>query len=68
MGSRVWLDRSSRLAAGVWLPRDRRTQNIVFLLVILFVLALTFVGMAMRGPYWNIYWPWETWPDIPARI
>jgi cytochrome b-561 len=63
-----WLDKSSRLAAGVWLPRDRRTQNIVFLLVILFVLALTFVGMAMRGPYWNIYWPWETWPDIPARI
>ncbi len=63
-----WLDKSSRLAAGVWLPRDRRTQNLVFLLIILFVLALTFVGMAMRGPYWNIYWPWETWPDIPARI
>jgi len=63
-----WLDRSSSLAAGVWLPRSRRTQNIVFLLIIVFVLALTFVGMVLRGPYWNIYWPWEAWPEIPGRI
>ena len=26
------------------------------------------IGMALRGPYWNFYWPWEVWPDIPARI
>jgi quinol-cytochrome oxidoreductase complex cytochrome b subunit len=63
-----WLDRSPRLAAGVWWPADRRTQNIVFLLIVLGVLALTFVGMVLRGPYWNLYWPWETWPDIPGRI
>ncbi len=63
-----WLDRSASAVAGVWLPRDRRAQNLVFLLVIVGVLALTFVGMAMRGPYWNLYWPWETWPDIPGRI
>jgi len=63
-----WLDRSSSLAAGAWLPRSRRTQNIVFLLIIVFVLALTFVGMVLRGPYWNIYWPWEAWPEIPGRI
>jgi cytochrome b-561 len=63
-----WLDRSPRLAAGVWLPRDRATQNIVFLLIILAVLALTFVGMVLRGPYWHIYWPWEAWPEIPGRI
>ena len=63
-----WLDRSPRLAAGVWWPASRRAQNIVFLLIILFVLALTFVGMVLRGPYWNIYWPWEAWPDIPGRI
>jgi hypothetical protein len=24
--------------------------------------------MVLRGPYWNFYWPWETWPDIPGRI
>ena len=32
------------------------------------MLILTFVGMVLRGPYWNFYWPWEAWPDIPARI
>ena len=63
-----WLDRSPVLAAGVWWPRDRRTQNIVFLLIIAAVLALTFVGMVLRGPYWNIYWPWQAWPEIPGRI
>ena len=63
-----WLDRSPQLAAGVWLPRARRLQNIVFLLIIVAVLALTFVGMVLRGPYWNIYWPWEVWPEIPGRI
>ncbi len=63
-----WLDRSPSLGAGVWLPRSRRTQNIVFLVIVAAVLALTFVGMVLRGPYWNIYWPWEAWPEIPGRI
>ncbi len=63
-----WLDRSPHLAAGVWLPRARARQNVVFLLVVLGILILTFIGMALRGPYWNFYWPWEAWPDIPARI
>jgi cytochrome b-561 len=63
-----WLDKSSHLATGVWLPRVRARQNTVFLLVVLGILILTFIGMAMRGPYWYFYWPWEAWPDIPARI
>lgn len=63
-----WLDRSPRLAAGVWLPRTRRVQNIAFVLIIAAVLVLTFIGMVLRGPYWHIYWPWEAWPDIPGRI
>jgi quinol-cytochrome oxidoreductase complex cytochrome b subunit len=63
-----WLDRSSRLGAGVWWPADRRVQNIVFLLIVVAVLLLTFVGMVLRGPYWNIYWPWQAWPEIPGRI
>jgi cytochrome b-561 len=63
-----WLDRSPAGAAGLWLPRSRARQNTVFLLVVLGVLILTFIGMAMRGPYWDLYWPWETWPDIPTRI
>jgi cytochrome b-561 len=63
-----WLDRSSSDAAGVWLPRARRLQNVVFLLIIVAVLVLTFIGMVLRGPYWNIYWPWQAWPEIPGRI
>ena len=38
------------------------------ILLCLFILTLTFVGTVMRGPYWNIYWPWEIWPEIPGRI
>ena len=63
-----WLDRSPSAAAGVWLPAARRRQNLVFLLIVLAVLALTFIGMVLRGPYWQMYWPWETWPDVPGRI
>jgi len=63
-----WLDRSPRLAAGRWLPRSRRTQNLVFLGVVAVILAFTVVGMFLRGPYWNLYWPWQPWPEIPGRI
>jgi quinol-cytochrome oxidoreductase complex cytochrome b subunit len=63
-----WLDRSPVAAAGAWFPQSRRTQNIVFLVLALFILALTIVGTFMRGPYWHFYWPWETWPEIPTRL
>ncbi|HEX6976626.1 MAG TPA: cytochrome b N-terminal domain-containing protein [Vicinamibacterales bacterium] len=63
-----WLDRSPAAAAGVWFPRTRRAQNIAFIVVTLIILALTFVGTFMRGPYWQIYWPWEAWPEIPTRL
>jgi quinol-cytochrome oxidoreductase complex cytochrome b subunit len=63
-----WLDRSPSAAAGAWFPQSRRTQNIVFLVLVLIILTLTFVGTFMRGPYWQIYWPWETWPEIPTRL
>ena len=63
-----WLDRSPRAAAGVWFPQSRRTQNIVFLLLTLFVIALTLIGTFCRGPYWHFYWPWQGWPDIPTRL
>jgi cytochrome b-561 len=63
-----WLDRSLPGVAGVWFPRNRRTQNAVFLAICLLILVFTVVGLFMRGPYWNFYWPWEPWPEIPARI
>jgi hypothetical protein len=56
------------LTTGRWLPKERRTQNLVFLLLALALLILTFIGLFARGPYWNFYWPWETWPELPGRI
>ncbi len=63
-----WLDRSPLAAAGAWFPRTRRTQNAVFLVIVVVVIALTLVGTFCRGPYWNFYWPWQTWPEIPTRL
>jgi cytochrome b-561 len=63
-----WIDRSPAGAAGVWFPRSRRTQNIVFLVVVAVVVALTLVGTFCRGPYWHFYWPWQEWPEIPTRL
>ena len=63
-----WIDRSPAEAAGRWLPRSRRTQNLVFLAIVFLVLVLTFIGTFCRGPYWNLYWPWQDWPVLPTRI
>jgi cytochrome b-561 len=63
-----WLDRSSTAAAGRWFPQSRRRQNAVFLLLVLAVLVLTFVGTFCRGPYWQLYWPWQAWVELPTRI
>jgi quinol-cytochrome oxidoreductase complex cytochrome b subunit len=63
-----WIDRSPAEATGVWFAKSRRTQNWVFIGVVVAVIALTLLGTFMRGPYWHFYWPWETWPDIPTRL
>jgi quinol-cytochrome oxidoreductase complex cytochrome b subunit len=63
-----WLDKSPASATGVWFARTRRTQNAVFLALCLVIVLLTVIGTFCRGPYWHLYWPWETWPDIPTRI
>ncbi len=60
-----YLDRSPVAAAGVWWHRDRRWQNAIFLGVVAAILVLTVVGTFLRGPYWNFYWPWESWPEMP---
>jgi quinol-cytochrome oxidoreductase complex cytochrome b subunit len=66
----VWpyLDRSGAGAVGVWFPKERRKQNIIFLIIVLAILALTVVGTFMRGPYWNYYWPWQAWPEMPKKL
>ena len=66
----VWpyLDKSSARAVGVWMAAERRTQNIAFLIVVAFILVLTIVGTYLRGPYWNFYWPWQSWPTMPRHF
>ena len=62
------LDRSPAECEGVWWPRARRWQVLVFALVTLAIVALIYVGQALRGPYWHIYWPWEVRPGLPTRF
>ena len=63
-----WIDRSPAAAAGRWFPRTRRTQNALFLAIVALVLVFTLIGTLCRGPYWNFYWPWQAWPDMPTRL
>ena len=66
----VWpyLDKSPISSIGVWWAKDRRRQNIVFMVVVAAILVLTVIGTFLRGPYWNWYWPWESWPVMPRKF
>jgi quinol-cytochrome oxidoreductase complex cytochrome b subunit len=62
-----WLDRSPASTSGVWMPRERTTQILVFAALALLVVGLTVVGL-LRGPSWHFFWPWQPWPDLPSRF
>jgi quinol-cytochrome oxidoreductase complex cytochrome b subunit len=66
----VWpfIEKSSVNAAGVWFAKARRKQNIVFLIIVLAVAVFTVIGTFMRGPYWEFFWPWESWPEQPRKF
>ena len=63
-----YFDKSPLNSVGVWWARERRRQNIVFLVIVAAILVLTIIGTFLRGPYWNWYWPWESWPDMPRKF
>ncbi|MCL4479242.1 MAG: cytochrome b N-terminal domain-containing protein [Deltaproteobacteria bacterium] len=63
-----FLDKSGPEAIGVWFHKNRRLQNTVFILTVLVIIALIFVGSDMRGPYWKLYMPWQTWPKTPTKF
>ena len=63
-----YLDRSPLQATGVWWARERRRQNVVFLIIVLAVVILTIIGTFMRGPFWDFYWPWQIWPEVPKTF
>ena len=62
-----WLDRSPAAVVGRTMPRERRTQVLVFIAIAACILALTVVGL-LRGPSWHFYWPWQAWAGVPARF
>ncbi len=66
----VWplLDKSPDEAIGVWFHKARRLQNTVFLFICVVIVVLIYVGAVMRGPYWHIYMPWQSWPKMPTRL
>jgi len=61
-------DKSGINAVGVWFAPERRRQNMIFLLICLLIIVFTIIGTFMRGPYWNFYWPWESWPEMPVKF
>jgi quinol-cytochrome oxidoreductase complex cytochrome b subunit len=66
----IWpyFDKSTVRSVGVWFAKERRWQNLIFLLIVLAILLLTVIGTFLRGPYWNFYWPWESWPEMPRKF
>lgn len=64
----VWpfLDKSPKEAIGVWFHKSRKIQNAVFIFICVVVIILIIIGVFLRGPYWNFYWPWQAWPEIPS--
>jgi cytochrome b-561 len=63
-----FLDRSPLRTIGKWFPPERRLQNTVFALVAVAIAVLVLIGLLMRGPYWQLYWPWQAWPQMPTRL
>jgi len=63
-----FLDRSPLRTVGRWFPRERRTQNTVMCVLAVAILVLVLIGLLMRGPYWQLFWPWQAWPELPRRL
>ena len=61
-------DKSGINAVGVWFAPERKIQNWVFIVICLSIILFTIIGTFLRGPYWNFYWPWESWPEVPVKF
>jgi quinol-cytochrome oxidoreductase complex cytochrome b subunit len=63
-----YLDKSPVRAVGVWFATERRKQNIIFLVIVAAILIFTVIGTYLRGPFWDWYWPWQSWPTMPRKL
>jgi quinol-cytochrome oxidoreductase complex cytochrome b subunit len=53
---------------GVWFAPERKRQNMIFIAICVLIIVFTIIGTFLRGPYWNFYWPWESWPEMPVKF
>ena len=63
-----YFDKSPASTVGVWFATERKRQIVIFLIVVLCVVIFTVIGTFLRGPYWDFYWPWQTWPEVPRKF
>ncbi len=63
-----FFDRSPAAVEGTWFARERKAQNFVFAVILLLIVGLILIGVYVRGPYWNLYWPWQEWPPLPRHL
>jgi ABC-type Fe3+ transport system permease subunit len=61
-------DKSSLNSVGVWFAKERKIQNWVFISICALIIIFMIIGTFLRGPYWNFYWPWEAWPEMPVKF
>ncbi len=52
-----YLDRNPR-GVGVWFSGTRKFGIVAFTLFVIVMVVLILIGEFLRGPNWNIYWPW----------
>jgi quinol-cytochrome oxidoreductase complex cytochrome b subunit len=66
----VWpyIDKSPIQTVGVWFAKERKKQNWIFIAIVLAILILTVIGTFMRGPYWDFYFPWQSYPEMPRKF
>ena len=63
-----YLDKVAR-KLGRRVDGESQTQTEHCLLVIVAVIViLTVIGTYLRGPYWDLYWPWQSWPTMPRKF
>ncbi|HEY4716545.1 MAG TPA: cytochrome bc complex cytochrome b subunit [bacterium] len=65
----VWpfIDKSPGVATSKWFHSSRLWQNIIFTIICLSVIFLIAFSYYCRGPYWEVYLPWNR-PEIPGRF
>ncbi len=61
-------DSSGIHSVGVWFAPERKKQNYTFIGICIGIIVFTIIGTFLRGPYWNFYWPWESWPTMPVKL